>query len=79
MILHTGTTAPSGNSGARTLDLAEVLEHVRREQAEAQRYAPRHRNDEPHPALLALIAVGGLLSCTAFWGAIVLLAVWIIL
>ena len=72
MTLYTSTTT----SDVSTLDMTGLLEHVR--SGRARRYVGRRRNPDPHPLLVALVAVGGLLLVITFWGlvAVGVLAAW---
>jgi len=62
----------------RSVDLAELLALIRHEVGESGEV--EHVSDErPHPALVALIVVGGLLLCCVTWGVILLLALSLVL
>ena len=53
-----------------TLDMTGLLDHIRVHNVAGERprrYVGTRRNVDPHPALVAMIAVGGLLAVCAFW------------
>lgn len=77
-ILHTGTIAPTGTDSV-TLDFTSLLDHVRESQRVGHGWRPKHRSNEPHPLLVAVVALGGLMIVVAFWGLIFALIVMLYL
>lgn len=70
----TVVTTGSGTSEVTTLDMTSLLDHVRTNQRQ-RHYVGRRRNTEPHPLLVACVALGGLLFVLSFCGLIIVLLV----
>ena len=65
-----------------TLDMTGLLDHIRRNDERDERprgYVGVRRALGPHSALVALVAVGGLLAVVAFWSLLVIGLLLIIL